>query len=171
VERSRTIAAAATFGTTGTRRLRHFIIDIRPQIRYIRHRISLSEGRLRPRVLPNAERVRCPRAERYTPLPGSFGHHAGRHHDRSGRCISLDWDRRARVTPVSEREVFAPRLGRAYRTGRPAASQEAWPEAAPAGLTPRRQEPWWNADRRACPLPPSSEEKRKGARRIARCGG
>jgi hypothetical protein len=62
-------------------------LDIRPHFSYKLHRISLIDGRLRPRVLPNAERVRCPRAERYTPLPGSFGHHADRHYDRSGRCI------------------------------------------------------------------------------------
>jgi len=36
-------------------------------------RISLSEGRLRPRVLPKAERVRCPRAGRYGPFPGGLG--------------------------------------------------------------------------------------------------
>ena len=36
--------------------------------------------------------------------------------------LSLDWDRRARVTPVEEREACAPRLGRPYRAGRPAAS-------------------------------------------------
>ena len=33
----------------------------------------------------------------------------------------------------------------------PAASQEAWPGVAPKGPTPRRQEPRWNADRRARP--------------------
>ena len=36
-------------------------------------RISLSEGRLRPRVLPKAERVRCPRAGGYGPFPGGLG--------------------------------------------------------------------------------------------------
>ena len=88
---------------------------------------------------------------------------------------SLDWDRWARVTPASKREVFAPRLGRAYRTERPATSQEAWPEVAPKGPTPQRQEPWWNAVRRACPLPTlphnGGGKGEKGARRIARCGG
>ncbi len=62
-------------------------LDIRPHFSYKQHRISLSEGRLRPRVLPKAERVRCPRAEGYGPLPGSFGHHALRHYGRCGRCI------------------------------------------------------------------------------------
>jgi len=32
------------------------------------------DGRLRRGYLPQAERVRCPRAEGYGPLPGSFGH-------------------------------------------------------------------------------------------------
>ena len=35
---------------------------------------------------------------------------------------SLDWDRRARVTPVEERKISAPRLERAYRIERPATS-------------------------------------------------
>ena len=65
--------------------------------------------------------------------------------------LSLDWDRRARVTPVEEREACAPRLGRPYRAGRPAASQETWPEVAPAGREAQRLEPRWNADRRAHP--------------------
>ena len=39
------------------------------------------------KVFREVERVRCPRAERYTPHPGSFGHHADRHYDRSGRCV------------------------------------------------------------------------------------
>ena len=46
---------------------------------------------------------------------------------------SLDWDWWARVTPVEEREASAPRLGRPYRAGRPASSQEAWPEAGASG--------------------------------------
>ena len=46
---------------------------------------------------------------------------------------SLDWDWRARVTPVEEREVSAPRLERPLRTGRPASSQEAWPEVDACG--------------------------------------
>ena len=43
------------------------------------------------------------------------------------------------------------------------------------GVRSLTQEPWWNADRRACPLPilprKRGRGKRKGARRIARCGG
>ncbi len=31
--------------------------------------------------------MRCPRSDRYSPLPGSFGHHVDRHYDRSGRCF------------------------------------------------------------------------------------
>ena len=46
---------------------------------------------------------------------------------------SLDWDWRARVTPVEERKVSAPRLERPLRTGRPASSQEAWPEVDACG--------------------------------------
>ena len=42
-----------------------------------------------------------------------------------------------------------PRLARPYRIERPAASQEAWPGVAPAGREAQRQEPRWNADRRA----------------------
>ncbi len=45
--------------------------------------------------------------------------------------LSLDWDRRRRVTPVET------------------ASQEAWPGAEPWGPTSLWQEPWWNAGRRA----------------------
>ena len=41
------------------------------------------------------------------PHSGGFGHHACRYYGRRGRC-SLDWDRRARVTPVSLRTIFAP---------------------------------------------------------------
>src|SRR5208282_129795 len=58
-------------------------LDIGPSFCYQRQ-ILLIEGRLRPRVLPEAERVRCPRAERYGPLPGGFGHHALRYY---GRCV------------------------------------------------------------------------------------
>jgi hypothetical protein len=87
---------------------------------------------------------------------------------------SLDWDRRARVIPASKREIFAPRLGRAYRIERPATSQEAWPEVEPKGPTPRRQEP--------CGTPTGerieADKLRKlrtlvcgDARRIAGCGG
>src|ERR1700683_2255417 len=41
------------------------------------------------RVLPEAERVRRPRAERYTPRPRRLGHHACRHYDRRARCIAV----------------------------------------------------------------------------------
>ena len=51
------------------------------------------------RVLLIAERERFPRAERHTPLPGGFGKTPGRHYDRSA-TLSLDWDRRGRVTPA-----------------------------------------------------------------------
>jgi hypothetical protein len=40
------------------------------------------------------------------PPPGGFGHHACRYYGRRGRC-SLDWDRRARVTPAEARTIFA----------------------------------------------------------------
>ncbi len=63
--------------------------------------------------------MRCPRAERYTPLPGSFGHHARRYYGRCVEVLSLDWDRQARVTPAC-----AP------------ASQEAWPGAERKGREP-----------------------------------
>jgi hypothetical protein len=48
--------------------------------------IALCKGRHREGALDWAERVRCPRAERHTPLPGGFGHHADRHYDRSVGC-------------------------------------------------------------------------------------
>ena len=64
---------------------------------------------------------------------------------------SLDWDRRARVTPAEQREIFRPRLGEAYWIQRPAASQETWPGVALADRKVQRQEPRWNADRRAHP--------------------
>ena len=69
---------------------------------------------------------------------------------------SLDWDRRARVTPVEEREVFRPRLGEPYRTGRPAKYQEAWPEAEPLG----RESLW-----RVRGGTPTGERALQGARR------
>jgi hypothetical protein len=38
-------------------------------------------------------------------LSGGFGETPGRHDDRSARS-SLDWDRKARVTPAEQRTVF-----------------------------------------------------------------
>ncbi len=48
----------------------------------------------------------------------------------------------------------------------PATSQEAWPGVAPKGRTPRRQEPRWNADRRARP---AGRAPRPMARRMDTC--
>jgi len=55
-----------------------------------------------------------------------------RHNDRHVRC-SQDGDRTARVTPVEQRKVSAPRLGRPYRIERSGLSPEAWPDAEPWG--------------------------------------
>ena len=65
---------------------RHISIDIYHCFCYITP-IALCKGRHREGALDWAERVRCPRAERHTPLPGGFGHHADRHYDRSVGCI------------------------------------------------------------------------------------
>ena len=58
-------------------------------------------------------------------------------------------NRTARVTPVEQRKVSAPRLGRPYRIERSGLSPEAWPDAEPWGRLSLWQEPRWNADRRA----------------------
>jgi hypothetical protein len=50
-------------------------------------------------VLAAVGRVRFPRAGRHIPLPGGSGNTPGRHHDRSA-TLSLDWDRRRRLTAV-----------------------------------------------------------------------
>ena len=79
------------------------------------------EGRLRPRVLTDAERVRA-LAEPYSPLPGSFRHHALRHY---GRCVGC-------TTGLGQAGVGNPHLA----TARAAASQEAWPGAERKGRKP-----------------------------------
>jgi hypothetical protein len=60
------------------------------------------------------------------PLPGGFGHHARRYYGRRGLPVqgfpwtgmTLDWDRKGRVTPVWT------------------ASQEVWPGAESGGNAP-----------------------------------
>src|SRR5579862_1499990 len=90
------------------------------------------------------ERGRCPRVG-LQPAPGRLGYQSPGIMTGAGGA-SLDWDRRRRVTPVQT------------------ASQEAWPEAEPLGWNNSlRREPRWNAVKRA--------RSKKGARRIARCGG
>ena len=74
--RPRTRDSRLKSGHNPAREASLFFIDICHLFQAIEmQRISLSEGRLRPRVLLKVERVRCPRAERYTPFPGGFGHH------------------------------------------------------------------------------------------------
>ncbi len=114
-----------------------------------------------------------------TSVPGRFGQDTpGRHHDRSAGAISLGWDRKARVTPASD--AWRPAVGFAscvamrsvFRTigaGAPNTSQEvAWLKLS-GGVRSRPQVPWWNAERRACPLPTlprkRGREREKGARR------
>ena len=78
------------------------------------------------------------------------------------RC-SLDWDRRARITPVEKRKVSAPRLGRAYRTKRSRRVPRKPGLELSWGVTTAQREPQWNADRRAVPAgaaPPPLERCR-----------
>jgi hypothetical protein len=81
-------------------------------------RISLGEGRLRPRVLPKAERVRCPRAGGYGPFPGGLGIIL----PALGPAREvLHWTGTgaARVTPVERRALLARKGGqRIVRSGR-----------------------------------------------------
>ena len=65
-------------------------------------------------------------------LPGGFGQTSGRHDDRPA-AMSLDWDRRRRVTPVSRPR---PRKNVLELSG---------------GVRSSPQAPWWDADRRAVP--------------------
>ena len=139
-------------------------IDIGPQIKY---KPASNLAHLKGRVLEahlNTERVRCPRAEFALRSRAALGIIWPAL--RPVREVhSLDWDRRARVTPVEERKVSAPRLVRPYRIERPATSQEAWPGAEPSGRKSRWQEPRWNADRRACPLPTLPRKRGRGKRK------
>ena len=104
------------------------------------------EGRSRPRVLPEAERVRCPRAEPYSPPPGGSGHLPRRYYGRCVRCCHWTGTGEWRVTPAGT------------------ASQEARPGAEPLGPASLWREPRWNADRRAHPV--DAQPRRKRVRRI-----
>ena len=73
-------------------------------------------------MIRSVERDRCFRAGSQ-PRRGSSGHHALRYYGRSGRVLSLDWDRRAGVTPARQMR-------------RAAASQEDWPGAERKGRSP-----------------------------------
>ena len=73
------------------------------------------------------------------PLPGGSGNTPGRHDDRSARS-SLDWDRKARVTPVSSADfrtigICAPTKSQEARSG---AELWRWVAAASA-VVERRQ--------------------------------
>ena len=132
-----------------------------------RHRISLREGRLRPRVLPKAERVRCPRRGPIQSAPGRLRELCPAGTMTGLRGDSLDWDRKERVTPASDARSWIMRCkahGLSNHRGR---APDQVPGSAylelSCGVRSLQQEPWWNADRRArCAL---------SARRIARCGG
>ena len=97
---------------------RHISIDMMSPFQLWRMRISLSEGRLRPRVLPKAERVRCPRAGGYGPFPGGLGIIP----PALGPAREvLHWTGTgaARVTPVERRALLARKGGqRIVRSGR-----------------------------------------------------
>jgi hypothetical protein len=90
--------------------------------------------------------VRCPRAERYAPLPGGSGHLPLRYYGRCVRCCHWTGTGEWRVTPAGT------------------ASQEARPGAEPLGPTSLWQEPRWNADRRAHPAGCAAAP-------VKRCGG
>ena len=83
------------------------------------------------KVFSRVERVRCLRAERYTPLPGGSGHLPRRYYGRCVRCCHWTGTGERRVTPAGT------------------ASQEARPGVEPLGPASLWQEPRWNADRRA----------------------
>ena len=121
----------------------------------LREKHSLVWGRI-PDAIQSVERVRCFRAGSQ-PAPERLWASRSPVLRPVREVLSLDWDRRARVTPVEQRKVFRPRSGGQYRTERPATSQEAWPGVAPEGLTPRRSEPL--VERRQASAP------RQGARR------
>ncbi len=92
--------------------------------------ISSVEGRSsRGHSLERGECGACARA--CNPLPGGFGH------QRSGTTAgvgveTLDWDRRARVTPTTKACDLRPGW-RSIGPCAPAASQEAWPGAESGG--------------------------------------
>jgi hypothetical protein len=82
--------------------------------------------------------------------------------------LSLDWDRRARVTPVLAARDLRPSVGAGFfGSCALAASQEAWPGAERKGREPPWQEPRWNADRRAPPPYPPPHAGRMGGGRAA----
>ena len=71
---------------------------------------------------------------------------------------------------TAKREVSAPRLGRQYRTGRPAESPEAWPDAEPwatnvplARAAVERREASADCKPRAVPRGAAVEEQRLSA--------
>ncbi len=93
--------------------------------------------------------VRCPRAGACHSRARAARASTCRHYDRRARC-SLDWDRRARVTPVEK--LARPRPGwRSIGSQAPAESQEAWLELRLGDEQSPWQEPQWNAGRRARP--------------------
>ena len=97
-------------------------------------RISLeSRGRLRPRVLPKAERERCPRAERYTPLPGS-SMRAGITAGAGGAFPGLGQAGAGNARLVAQ--DLRPGSGGFSGSCALAASQEAWPGAERKGREP-----------------------------------
>jgi hypothetical protein len=87
---------------------------------------------------PGLERERCPRAELRS-APGQLWASTRRYYGRCVRCF----------TGLGQTGAGNARLAKGVASA--VASQEAWPGVEPEGLAARRQEPRWNADRRAAP--------------------
>jgi hypothetical protein len=108
-----------------------FVIDSPHKISISPHQSRSCEGRI-PDAILIAERVRCLRAVSQ-PAPGRLRASCSPALRPVRGVLPLDWDRKARVTPV--------------RT----ASQEAWPEAEPRAAMPLAS-PRRSAGRRARPV-------------------
>ena len=96
-------------------------------------------------------RVRCLRAGPYTPFSGGFGHQpAGTMTGARGARWTRTRPGRVQKTRLNCARSAPPGWGERYRPDAPAGLRKPWPEAAPLGDdNSLRQEPWWDADRRA----------------------
>ncbi len=108
-----------------------------------------------------------------------------RHHDRYAGAISLGWDSKARVMPASDAWEAGPsasrknvlRCARSFEPSGLRALSLSWEVAwlkLSGGVRSLPQVPWWNAERRARPLPTLPRKRgreERGARRAVRHGG
>ncbi len=123
-------------------------LDTRPVTSMRSAHLALREGR-RPGDFGRRSEVRCPRAGACHSRARAAWASACRHYDRRVRC-SLDWDRRARVTPVEKHARLRPGW-RSIGSQAPAESQEAWLKLRLGDEQSPWREPQWNAGRRARP--------------------